>query len=884
MDVFLSYSTRNQALATSLSELLSAHGVEVWVAPREIGGGDPWAAEITQAIAKAQVFLLLGTAEAFSSRQVAREVSLAVDANKPILPLVKGTVEIPPDFRYALAGIQRLDIGRESIEESFPRILLALQSRGLSSLDPEKGLAPQPIVAPEILTSEHEQWLLSEGKEGTRAEVHGADLTGASFARRKLARAIFGRCDLSGADFSGSDLSRSTFHGCFLSGASFRGADLRGTRLLECTGLAAGQLAEADLEGAQLPENLGFTSLQRMAGTSKRAGTLLLLVLALCVACAAAIASTSDLSLLTDRISVAGGLILSASAVFIALPGALLALWLFLLLTLQQLWEGFASLPAIFPDGEARHLKADLWLFGSYVQSRSGKITPGDRLRILTFHLLTSLCAPVTSVACWGFYLRRHDHEGVRLLTAILTVSAMLAAYLLARARITFTRSGGGRIGERLPRIAALAASVLLPVLLFFSSAALDGVAVWKPSSIRSFDTRLRRLGKDVLDQLGVPTGLNVREARLSGAQKHLSGVDIKYIDAWKLDAPAIDLRETVAVGAFLIEANLRGARLDSANLQLANLSEADLEGASLTNAHMELVQASATHFQKADLASAHGVEAALPRADFSEASLRFSDFRGADLRGAIFRNADVEGANFYRADLRDADFTDARNVERVKCLTGANVLNARGLDLAMSQFPTLAAESEDEYRQALAALDSAIYGPCGMGTFLGWQIQGPPALRSLGVAPRSLRTEDLEIPQDLPRYLRWDISQFLEGVRESRAVNALQAFTEMKKRLGYQDARGRDSDSLLAERPDTLELVLLQAWPISCANQATGFRMRLGPFPMPRRIDLQEFLISKLGGSYEYLGTESRWTLSRGYVAENAEDGVVYSTCVPKP
>lgn len=877
IDVFFSYSSKDEALALSLIGLLKAAGVEVWIDKREIEVSESWAAEIAKAIEEAQAFLLFGTPDAFSSPQVTREVLLAVDFKKLIVPLIKGAVEIPPDFQYALAGLQRLDIGRMSLEESASRIVLALQSRGLSRLDPERG--PQPISSPEILASEHETWLSTGGEQGARAEAHGADLSGAGFSRRKLARAIFGRCDLSGADFSGADLSRATFHGCSLSGASFHGAILRGARLLECTGLAERQLAEADLEGAELPGQLGFPRLERMAGTSRKALSLLLLVLTLCIACAAAIASTSDVSLMTGQVPFAGDLSLAARGVFVTLPGAVLAIWLFLQLTLQQFREDFAGLPAIFPDGEARHRKADFWLFGSYVQSRSKVLSAVDRLELILFYLLTWGCAPAAAFACWAFYLRRHDRSGLQLLAVMITLSAMAAALFLTRARMTSAR-WTGRWGP------LLAGSALFPILHFLSYAAVDGMPVDGRPFLRRLDSPIGRLGQDILSQLGIPTSLDVSETRLSRSQKHLGDIDIKHVYALKLDAPALDLRGAMAVGASLREADLRGAHLEFAKLGLAYLSDAKMQGAWLQETHMEVVSATDIHFNGAHLEGAHCEEASMPGADFSDAYLSHADFRGADLSHAILRGADVNRADFYKADLRGADFTGAKNLETV-CLSGANIFGAKGLDSVLFKFKNISEEDDDEYRRRLATgnWDSDDCGLARPPWLLppppsGWQADGLPSVgRYSGVEPRSLRHDDFEFPEPLPRDFGRDISKFLKGVQESDTQDAGKLFEEIRQRLGFE--RSEHREILAAHRSSDSDLVFLNALSITCLTGNNGVWLRLQPGFLTRRMDVEAFVSSELKLTREDLGAENRWKLSKGgYIAENAEDGVVYLTC----
>ena len=83
---------------------------------------------------------------------------------------------------------------------------------------------------------EHEKWLDSNGEEGKRANLSGADLSwanlfrinlsGADLSRANLSCANLFRANLSGADLSGADLSRAYLSEADLSGANLSGADL----------------------------------------------------------------------------------------------------------------------------------------------------------------------------------------------------------------------------------------------------------------------------------------------------------------------------------------------------------------------------------------------------------------------------------------------------------------------------------------------------------------------------------------------------------------------------------------------------------------------------------------------------------------------------------
>ena len=95
------------------------------------------------------------------------------------------------------------------------------------------------------IIEKHEKWLRNQGG-GTRADLRGANLSGANLSGADLYGA-----NLSGANLSGADLYVANLSGADLSGANLSGADLRGANLYGAD-LYGADLRGADLRGANL--------------------------------------------------------------------------------------------------------------------------------------------------------------------------------------------------------------------------------------------------------------------------------------------------------------------------------------------------------------------------------------------------------------------------------------------------------------------------------------------------------------------------------------------------------------------------------------------------------------------------------------------------------
>src|SRR5579872_6241434 len=117
------------------------------------------------------------------------------------------------------------------------------------------------------LLDDHKKWILTGGKEGSKAylygaDLSGADLSGANLSGANLSGAYLSGAYLSGAYLSGADLSKANLSGAYLSGAdlskaNLSGADLYGADLskayLSKANLSKAYLSKAYLYGAILP-------------------------------------------------------------------------------------------------------------------------------------------------------------------------------------------------------------------------------------------------------------------------------------------------------------------------------------------------------------------------------------------------------------------------------------------------------------------------------------------------------------------------------------------------------------------------------------------------------------------------------------------------------
>lgn len=109
--IFISHSTIDRKIALEISNLLKSSLIETWLASESVDLGSNFAEKITEAISSSNYLLLLLSPTSISSPHVKREVSLAIDKNIPILPILLGEKDdflatLPQEWNYWLAVVQ----------------------------------------------------------------------------------------------------------------------------------------------------------------------------------------------------------------------------------------------------------------------------------------------------------------------------------------------------------------------------------------------------------------------------------------------------------------------------------------------------------------------------------------------------------------------------------------------------------------------------------------------------------------------------------------------------------------------------------------------------------------------------------------------------------
>lgn len=129
--IFLSHHSSKSEMVAHLSRYLERNGLNTWYAPRDIRSGEQWDEAINEAIRNCGAVVLLFCAQADSSRQVKRELSLADKYKKPVFWIRIERVE-PNNLSYFLTSTQWFDWldERDDTLENLVQDILSLNTSG----------------------------------------------------------------------------------------------------------------------------------------------------------------------------------------------------------------------------------------------------------------------------------------------------------------------------------------------------------------------------------------------------------------------------------------------------------------------------------------------------------------------------------------------------------------------------------------------------------------------------------------------------------------------------------------------------------------------------------------------------------------------------------
>ena len=131
-EVFISYSSQDYERVIPIVNRLRAVGVGVWVDEGNIDAATLWSESIVEAIAECHVLIMMVSSHSTDSHNVVKEVMIASEGKKTILPIYLEPAEIPTKLKYQLTGIQHLEWFDGGNDEVFETLKDSLAKRGVT--------------------------------------------------------------------------------------------------------------------------------------------------------------------------------------------------------------------------------------------------------------------------------------------------------------------------------------------------------------------------------------------------------------------------------------------------------------------------------------------------------------------------------------------------------------------------------------------------------------------------------------------------------------------------------------------------------------------------------------------------------------------------------
>ncbi len=125
--LFASYSRQDHEKVDAMIADIEHGGLPVWLDRVNISGGATWPEAIVQAIKGARGVIVFCSHHSLGSDNVLREVNLAAEFKKPILPVMLEAVQVPDSFHYYLSTRQIIDA---STDPNWRSSVLAALGRG----------------------------------------------------------------------------------------------------------------------------------------------------------------------------------------------------------------------------------------------------------------------------------------------------------------------------------------------------------------------------------------------------------------------------------------------------------------------------------------------------------------------------------------------------------------------------------------------------------------------------------------------------------------------------------------------------------------------------------------------------------------------------------
>lgn len=146
-DVFISFSFDDQEIAENIvNSLTSKYGISCWICTRDINGGEHYKDLIPEAIDAAQVVVFIQSSHAVESKEIPKEIGMAFDADKTIIPFRVDDAKLTGKLRYDLYGIEYIDATVPTMEQRISDLAKSISNAIMKPLSTESKAVMTPVL------------------------------------------------------------------------------------------------------------------------------------------------------------------------------------------------------------------------------------------------------------------------------------------------------------------------------------------------------------------------------------------------------------------------------------------------------------------------------------------------------------------------------------------------------------------------------------------------------------------------------------------------------------------------------------------------------------------------------------------------------------------
>jgi Trk K+ transport system NAD-binding subunit len=126
--VFISYSSHDRSTAEKVCAVLEGGGVKCWVSWRDIPPGVDWESSLLKAVTGSRVVVVIWTAKANESDDVALELKHAFRSKVSVIPFRLEAVAPNESLQYRMEYVQWLDATTPPVEKHLPRLIESVRA------------------------------------------------------------------------------------------------------------------------------------------------------------------------------------------------------------------------------------------------------------------------------------------------------------------------------------------------------------------------------------------------------------------------------------------------------------------------------------------------------------------------------------------------------------------------------------------------------------------------------------------------------------------------------------------------------------------------------------------------------------------------------------